>query len=103
MINYVHRLASVQEQRLPGTGPEPGIDELPRSVDHTPTNKVRYNVLSMLLYKSIVKENRTLDNKNHLKYQPNFLYIQHEVNLSLTFIITDSIYIFDNHYNYKHK
>lgn len=56
MINYVHRLASVQEQRLPGTGPEPGIDELPRSVDHTPTNKVRYNVLSMLLYKSIVKE-----------------------------------------------
>ncbi|XP_055326242.1 uncharacterized protein LOC129579985 isoform X8 [Sitodiplosis mosellana] len=33
------RLASVQEQRLPGTGPEPGIDELPRSVDHQPTNK----------------------------------------------------------------
>ncbi|XP_031635781.1 uncharacterized protein LOC116348799 isoform X4 [Contarinia nasturtii] len=33
------RLASVQEQRLPGTCQEPGVDEIPRSVDHQPTNK----------------------------------------------------------------
>lgn len=39
--DYIHRLASVQEQRLPGTSQEPSIDDLPRSVDHQPTNKVR--------------------------------------------------------------
>lgn len=43
------RLASVQEQRLPGTGPEPGIDEMPRSVDHQPTNKVRMMCLCLFV------------------------------------------------------
>lgn len=42
-VDFQNRLASVQEQRLPGTC-DPNIDELPRSVDHQSTNKVGINV-----------------------------------------------------------
>lgn len=40
-----NRLASVQEQRLPGTCADLNADEIPRSADSQASNKVQYRFL----------------------------------------------------------
>lgn len=44
-FEFPNRLASVQEQRLPGTGPESSVDENSRSADNHSMNKVRFQSL----------------------------------------------------------
>lgn len=46
LLEFLYRLASVQEQRLPGTGPESSVDESPRSAENHSMNKVRFQSLN---------------------------------------------------------
>lgn len=52
LISWLNRLASVQEQRLPGTCADLSADEIPRSADSQATNKVHYPFLHILHFMS---------------------------------------------------